>query len=328
MPPTVTVIVVNHNAGAWLDRCLDALLRQTDADFDVVLVDNASRDDSLDRAGRHLVDSRLRLVRLDANIGFAAANNRAVAMTGATWIALLNPDAVPAPDWLARLVAATGRHPDVAAFGSTQLAALEEGRLDGAGDQYLFAGLPWRGGHGAPEAEKPAEGEVFSPCAAAALYRRDAFTAAGGFDERFFCYVEDVDLAFRLRLAGERCVQVPDAVVRHVGGASGGGSDFARFHGVRNLIWTFVKCMPGPLFWPLLPVHVAVVAALWLRALLRGRPGPVGRGIAAALTGLGPSFAERRRIQRARVASAGAIARAVCWSLPRYRRRAAFTRPL
>ena len=260
-----------------------------------------------------------------------AGFDRAVAMTAATWIALLNPDAFPESDWLARLMAATRRHPGAAMFGSTQLDASDDRRLDGAGDQYLFAGMPWRGGYGAPVGKMPSEGEVFSPCAAAALYRRDAFVAVGGFDERYFCYVEDVDLAFRLRLAGERCVQVTDARVHHVGGASSdsgdGGSDFARFHGTRNLVWTFVKCMPGGLFWPLLPIHAAFLMALCLRAALRGRLGPVRRGVGAAIAGLPAAFSQRRRIQHARTATTRDIARVLCWSLPRYLRRDAFTRP-
>jgi N-acetylglucosaminyl-diphospho-decaprenol L-rhamnosyltransferase len=120
--------------------------------------------------------------------------------------------------------------------------------------------------------------------------------------------------------------------VHHVGGgssgdATAGASDFARFHGMRNLIWTFVKCMPGALFWLLLPAHAACVAGLCLRALLRDRPGPVWRGAGAALGGLPYAFAQRRRIQRTRVATSRDIAQALSWSLPRYLRRAAFTRP-
>ena len=123
-------------------------------------------------------------------------------------------------------MAATRRHPDVVMFGSTQIDVLDQRRLDGVGDHYLVTGLPWRGGHGWSVNELPAEGEVFAPCAAACLIRADAFREANGFDERFFCYVEDIDLAFRLRLGG------------HLGypGTPGGGA--ARRGGLRR---------PGPL---------------------------------------------------------------------------------
>ncbi|MFN3398776.1 MAG: glycosyltransferase family 2 protein [Ferrovibrio sp.] len=103
----------------------------------------------------------------------------------------------------------------------------------------------------------PPEGEAFGPCAAAALFRADAFRAAGGFDESLFCYMEDVDLAFRLRFAGERAMQIPAARVRHVGGGSVGGSEFAVYHGARNSVWCFVKNIPAALLWPLSAVESA-----------------------------------------------------------------------
>jgi GT2 family glycosyltransferase len=104
--------------------------------------------------------------------------------------------------------------------------------------------------HGTPaSALKGSECEIFSPCAAAALYRRSALLEVGGFDEDFFCYVEDVDLGFRLRLAGYRCLYVPLSVAHHIGSGTTGGknSDFSVYHGHRNLVWAFVKNMPGVL---------------------------------------------------------------------------------
>lgn len=139
-------------------------------------------------------------------------------------------------------------------------------------------------------------GETFAACAAAALYRVEAFRQAGGFDEGFFCYYEDVDLAFRLRLLGGHCVKVADAVVRHVGGATtGSASAFAAYHLARNQVWTFVKDMPGPLFWPLLAGHAALHLLLLLRAASHGLAEPVARGLLDALRHLGPVWRARRR---------------------------------
>jgi GT2 family glycosyltransferase len=165
-------------------------------------------------------------------------------------LALLNPDAIPEPDWLAELDKAQRTFPDIDSFGSLQLDLNDCALLDGAGDNYLAVGIPWRGGHGRPATAAPPRGAVFSACAAAAMYRTDSFRAAGGFDEDYFCYVEDVDLGFRLRLRGGGCMHIPEAVVAHAGGVSSGSrrSEFAVYHGIRNMIWTFVKNMPGPLF--------------------------------------------------------------------------------
>jgi N-acetylglucosaminyl-diphospho-decaprenol L-rhamnosyltransferase len=312
-PPRVRVIVVNYNAGDLLARCLTALAAQTIDDFEVVIIDNDSVDGSLD--GAIPADPRFNLRRQDENTGFARGNNIGAADCTADWIATLNPDAFAAPDWLERLLAAAERHPETVMFGSTQLNAADPGRLDGSGDAFFAAGLAWRGNHGRSLRLKPGEGNVFAPCAAAALYRRTAFAAMGGFDETFFCYYEDVDLAFRLRLAGERCVQVADAVVEHVSMAtSGKGSDFVRFHSTRNGIWLFVKNMPGILFWGLLPAHVLLQVALLGWAAMKGHAAPVWRGLAAGMRGLGPVLARRRTIQRGRTAATSDIAAALTWS--------------
>jgi GT2 family glycosyltransferase len=146
--------------------------------------------------------------------------------------------------------------------------------------------------------------EVFAPCAAAALYRRSTVVDVGGFDEKFFCYVEDVDLGFRLRLAGHRCLYVPQAVATHVGSAATGKkSDFCVYHGHRNLVWTFVKNMPGILFWLLLPLHVLLNLLTIAWFALGGRGGVIWRAKRDALLGLPKMWRKRQCIQKARVAS-------------------------
>jgi N-acetylglucosaminyl-diphospho-decaprenol L-rhamnosyltransferase len=328
--PLVSVLVVNYNSGGYLARCLKALEAQTFADFEVVLVDNGSTDGSLERALSSAAGlaSRLKTDRAGGNIGFAAANNRAARSASGQWVATLNPDAFADPDWLAQLMAATARHADAAMFGSTQRAAEQPGMLDGTGDAYHVLGIAWRGNFGHSVAELPPEGEVFGPCAAAALYRRDAFDAAGGFDESFFCYHEDVDLAFRLRLAGHHCIQVAAAAVDHVGSAiTGRTSEFSIYHGTRNRIWTFVKNMPSALFWPVLPVTAAAHLYLLLRAASVGRFGVTWRGMRDAICGLGPVWRERRRLQNSRHANLADIARAMTWQIGKLRRRAHDVRP-
>ena len=148
-------------------------------------------------------------------------------------------------------------------------------------------------------------GEIFGPCAAAGLYRRAAFLEVGGFDASYFCYFEDVDLAFRLRLRGYRSRYVPEAVVHHVGSAlSGYRSDFAVFHGHRNLVWTFFKDMPTPLLALYLPHHLAMNLAAVLVAARRGQ-GPVAlKAKAAAIRGLPRVLRARRSAQRSRIAGA------------------------
>ena len=332
MAVSVTILIVTFNSRRFYPRLKAALEAQT-FPFELIVVDNASRLE--DRPTAEDFPAGALILQQDANLGFAAGNNVAARAAQTDYIALLNPDAFPAPDWLERLLEATTRYPADTLFGSTQLLDADPSRLDGEGDVMHAIGFPYRGGHRRPiETAQPEERETFSACAAAMLIRREVFLGLGGFDEDYFCYVEDVDFGFRLRLAGGRSVQVPGAVVRHVsGGSSSAHSGFADFHGARNRIWTFVRCMPGPLFWLLAPVHAAATLALLAVHTMQGRRGS-WRGAAAGLQGLPLAFRKRRAAQQARRASLVEIARALAWSplvligrRPVLRRLAASDRP-
>ena len=307
----VTVIVVNWNGGDDLPRCLACLAAQEPPPARIVVVDNGSTDGSADSAER-MAAAHARLAprtvvrRAGANLGFAAANNLAAREAETEFIAVVNPDAFPEPGWLAALVDAARHHPRPAAFGSLQLLDGTDGLIDGIGDVYHVSGLSWRAGHGRPRtAAADEDREIFSACAAAALYRRDAFLAAGGFDEDFFCYFEDVDLGFRLRLAGWQARHVSAAVVRHAGARSSRAApaDFALLHGHRNLVWCFAKNMPGPLLAALLIPHLlqTIVAVAFFSTRGQGRPIVKAKG--QAMAGLLRMWRKRRAVQAARTAS-------------------------
>jgi GT2 family glycosyltransferase len=315
----VAVIIVNANAGPLLAEALDHLSRQTFAPARVILVDNASTDGSTDAAARQ--HPEIEVVRLSENIGFGAANNVAARRADdCDWIVLLNPDAFPEPTWLEELVRASESHPEFSFFAS-RLNAANSPALDGRGDSYHVSGWAWQRDHGRPRSvvnEGPPH-EVFSPCAAAAMYRRDVFLEAGGFDERFFCYAEDTDLSFRLRLAGHRCLYVPDAVVEHVGSAMAGReSDFGVYHAHRNLVWTYAKNMPSPLVWLYLPQHIVMnlLVITWFSA--RGHPRSILKAKVDAIRGLPTAIRQRRAIQARRVRSATDLRRAMARGLSGY----------
>lgn len=300
---TVTVIIVNYNGGELLLRCLEALETQVFTGFDIMLVDNASTDDSL--AAVEARFPQVTIMPMGENAGFAVANNRAVEVVTSDWVVLLNPDAIPQPEWLASLMLAAENYPDAVMFGSTQLDLENPNITDGAGDCYHLLGVPWRGGYGRPVSELPrGDVEIFGPCAAAALYQRKAFRQVGEFCEDFFCCCEDVDLAFRLRLQGHRAVQVRDAVVAHAGSAViGKKSAFSAYYGARNRFATYVRCMPGLFFWPLLPVHLFLLQPLLLLKMLpHGLFGQSVKGLFAGLWQLPALLRQRRMIQKMRKA--------------------------
>jgi GT2 family glycosyltransferase len=327
--PLISVVIVNYNSRNHLIESVVALAAQRFPNFETIVIDNHSSDESFPRARSAVKeDERFTFIGTGTNLGFAAGSNFGAERARGKWLAFLNPDAMPAADWLGQLLAASSRHPDVVMFGSTQIDAADPQRLDGAGDHYFATGIPWRGGRGRSAQELPREGEVFAPCAAACFIRADAFREVGGFDERFFCYIEDIDLAFRLRLLGHRCIQASDAKVRHVGAASSrqAGADFAHQLGIRNLIWCFVKCMPGPLFWPLLPFHILMLAVLIMRAAASGEVRAVWKGIVMAVEGMGPVWQSRRAVQRGRPIPWWRIAVSLSWNPIAYLQRLPQTR--
>ena len=250
-----------------------------------------------------------RVIRESRNLGFAAANNRAVArLPDCELVALLNPDAFPDPGWLAALLAAAAAHPEAASFASRLMLEGEPDVLDGAGDVCHVSGLVWRHGHRQPLSAVPDAlhaRPAFSACAAAALYRRADWERVGGFDERFFCYAEDVDLGFRLQLIDRPCWYVPDAVAFHMASATSGvGSPFAIYHGHRNLEWMFAKNLPTRLLWRYLPLHAAMLTGGLAYFAGRGRLGAYLEAKWDALAGLGAAWRERRIVQKTRRVSA------------------------
>ena len=313
-PPQVSIVVVAYESGPMLAQCLAALRAQGFTDSEVILVDNASSDRSAQAAAR--ADPAIRLIENARNLGFAAAVNQAAQAARGRWLALINPDAFAAPDWLERLMAATVAYPRVRCFTSRQLMAEDPTRLDGLGDVMALAGFPFRGGYTHADPGELAPGWVFSACGGAMLVERELFLSVGGFDERLFCYCEDVDLGYRLRLVGEPTLLVPDAVVRHVGSASTGGrrSDFAVFHGTRNRFWLFVKDTPAPLFWLTLPLHLLATLVLFARHATRGEIAAPMRGLAAGIGHIGVALQARREVQATRTASSWQIARAMTWN--------------
>ena len=313
---TISVIIVNYNSGARLSRCLSHLGRQTYRDFEIIIVDNASDDTSLaDALSEATMALAPRTIRADQNLGFAAANNIAAREARGEWLAFLNPDAYPERDWLSALLSAAARYPYADAFGSTQLMADRPDLIDGAGDVYHVLGVGYRGGFGQPSSRVPPDGECFAPCAAAALYRRTAFERLGGFDERFFCYGEDVDLGFRLRLLGGRAVQVKAARVLHEGsGVTGRYSPFTVYHGNRNRIWLTYKNTPPLFYWGLFPLRLAFDAYLFARSFSIGAGDAYRRAMIDGYSGLARFAADRRALQKGRRMRNRDFAEAAAWS--------------
>ena len=326
--PWVSIIIVNYNAGAFLQKAIDKVAEQSDQNFELILLDNASTDGSIEALDTQHIQN-FKLIKLEENIGFAAGNNLAAKQARGEWIALLNPDTEARGNWLAAFKVAKNTYPETVMFAGATLNTSNPDIMDGAGDCYYGFGIPWRGGYGRPSQEMPEIGECFSACGASALIHKSTFLDIGGFDERFFCYCEDVDLGFRLRLEGHRCVFWPDAVVLHFGsGTTSVASDFSVRHGTRNRLWTFVKNMPPLGLILCLPIHLALTFALLVRGLMAGRGNATWLGLRDGIIGLGPIWASRQHVHARRKLSTWQIWKSMSWRWRTLRERRVDVKPL
>lgn len=300
LAPLISIVLVAWNSKAHLPRCLCALSKQTLQDFEIILVDNGSANGSMESLAASWAQLNMHIERLPTNLGFAIANNIGARLARGKWLALLNPDAFPEPTWLEQLVRAAHGNSEFTFFASRQIQANAPELLDGTGDAYHVSGLAWRQNYNHPSGAYGLQScEVFSPCAAAGFYSRDDFIKAGGFDEDYFSYFEDVDLGFRLRLSGKKCLYVPEAIVHHIGSASTEKkSDYSVYYGYRNLIWTFIKNMPVPLVWLFLPLHMGTLLFFALYLSKRGQRHAIFRAIFDAMRGLPIALRKRKITQK------------------------------
>jgi len=303
--PAVSIIIPTWNSSAHIQHCLAHLSAQTFKQFEIILVDNGSPDFQAGSLSKQWLALRIREIALEQNRGFAAASNLGAQAARGEWLAFLNADAYPEPGWLEEFMRGLQNFPHAGAFGSLILQHDHPNLVDSAGDIYGSNGLAWKGYANYPVDVVPAEAvRIFSPCAAAAFYRRDIFFEIGGFDEDFFSYLEDVDLGFRLNLYSYVCLVLPEARVRHVGSASTSkNSDFALYHHQRNLTWVYVKNMPGFLFWLYLPLHLITKPIVLLKSIRDGRGKIIFKATIDALKCSGKILDKRKKIQKERRAS-------------------------
>lgn len=305
-PPAarLTVTIANYNGRAMLAEMLASVARQTLAPAEVVVVDDCSEDDSIDYLQANW--PQVRIVKQPERRGVTAALNACLAAAQTELVGLFNNDMELAPDCLAELVAEIERHPRIGSVTPKMLDFAERSSLDGAGDALSWRGGGRRRGHEQRDVGQYEEAqEVFGPCGGAALYRRSALDAVGGFDEAYFAYYEDIDWAFRAQLQGFRCRYVPGAVLYHRGSATlgRGMSEFNGYHLWRNPVWLIAKCYPAGALLRHAPDILHGQAGNLYTAVRAGRLRTWARAMRDALAGLPAALAKRRAIQRGRVIS-------------------------
>lgn len=247
MRSTISVIIVTSHGRALLEPCLRALFAGARLPDEVIVVDNASRDDTIPWLTKTY--PFVRVERCAANLGFAAANNRAIRASSGAYLLTLNNDTEIAPDTLAHLATVLDdAGPTVAAAMPTMVFATSPEVVACAGLETFTNGVVRDAGVGQPINLRHPPYPIFGPSAGAALYRRAALDDVGLFDPALFMYLEDADLAWRLRLRRWATLAVPRAIVRHkVSATAGYGSPRKAYYLARNRWWCLLKNLPQPL---------------------------------------------------------------------------------
>ena len=243
--PLVSAIIVNWNGGAMLRDALGSLFAQTWPALEVILVDNGSTDGSAEQAER-CFGKRLLVIRNAKNEGFARGNNIGFKAAKGDWLFLLNSDAVCEPDVIAELMQFVADKADVGQLACRVVRAAEPNFFDSTGLLLYPDGVcRSRGWQEKNLGQYDRAEEVLAPHGCACALRKGMLDRIGGFDEDFFCYLEDLDLGMRGQLAGWKCWYVPDAAVRHKKSATAGNySVFKAYHVERNRLYCLWKWMP------------------------------------------------------------------------------------
>lgn len=317
MPSTVAAVIVNFNGRGLIEPCLKSVFDQTIVPDEIIVVDNDSSDGSVEQI--ELLFPSVRLLQPGRNLGYAAGCNLGIQNTTSELIAVLNNDVVLDPAWLASLLDQV--RPPWTFWASRILFRGDGAILDSAGDGMAIVGAGFKTGHGEPAERHARPGEVFGPCAAAALYRRTLLEDVSGFDEDFFLVYEDADLSMRARLKGHRCFYVPEAVVfHHVNRSIGKLSPTYVYYGHRNSEILFWKNMPASLLALYLPERLAFNLLSLLFFTLKGRGRDFLRAKIDFLRDLRRIREKRKQVQMTRAISVSALRAQLDRNWLRYRR--------
>jgi GT2 family glycosyltransferase len=299
--PFFSVIIPTFNGRRFLETLLPALERQRFGDFEVIVIDDASTDDTVAWIEEH--HPKVRILVNRRNEGFVKSCNIAADAAYGRWLVLLNNDTEPEADFLAALAQAVCTYPDAAILAGKLLLFDQRTRLHTAGDLLGVDGIPrnrgvWEEDHGQYDGATT----IFGGCGGGSAFRREVWQALGGFDEDFWMYIEDADFAFRAQLLGYSARFVPGARAYHQLSATGGGA-LASYYVGRNTLWMIAKNMPTRLLIRHAPRILAAQLRITLDALRNWRGEAARarlRGQLAGLLGLPGQLRKRQLIQERR----------------------------
>jgi len=291
MDPCISIVIVNFNGRRYLKSCLSALSIQSYEPYEIILVDNGSSDDSAEYVRSHFPNTIL--VETGSNRGFAGGINAGIQQAKGEFILTLNNDTVPDATFLENFIIPMMADSRVGMCAAKMVFA--DGRINSTGICISRSGAAWdRGIFEDDTGLYEQETEVFGPCAGAALYRRSMLDQIGLFDEDFFLYMEDVDLAFRAQWAGWLCRYIPSARVMHIfAGTTGINSEISVYYGNRNQLWYVIKNYPLHTFLVSLPWIIGRTCSVIPFYFFQGRGRSILRAKFDSIKGIGKMWKKR-----------------------------------
>jgi GT2 family glycosyltransferase len=292
-------IIPNWNGQDYLAACIDSLLKQT-IEHTIVVVENGSADASDEILAGY--GNKIVVLKQAKNLGFAGGVNVGIKYAidnNYDFVALFNNDAIADKDWLRELVDTISKNSKLGAVTS-KFMRLDKTRLDSTGDFYTWHGLPFpRGRNEIDKGQYDNKNEIFAASGGASIFNINMFKEIGLFDEDFFAYYEDVDLGFRMQLAGWKVKYCPSAIAYHHVSATGSKiSGFGIYQTASNFWYTFIKNMPGWLFIKYLPLALYWYGRMFLARFIRGDLWPYTKGFFRAVRFTPRTLAKRHRVQK------------------------------
>lgn len=252
----VSVIIPNYNGEEYLENCIDSLMKQDVRSFEIIVIDDASNDESMKRIVEKYPENgafpRTRYVQHEENKGFCHSVNEGIALAEAPYVILLNNDTVAETSFVKEMFYAIRRSEKIFSVQAKMLSMKDKEIIDDAGDYYCSLGWAYAAGKGKRASRKQVsryekERQIFAACGGAAIYRKEILQEIGGFDEQHFAYLEDIDIGYRAKLHGLKNLFTPKAIVYHAGSAAS-GSRYNKFKArlsARNSVYIIYKNMPG-----------------------------------------------------------------------------------
>ena len=291
MDTKLSIIIPNFNGKQFIKLCLDSIRKQDCSFYELIIVDNGSSDGSVEYINEYYPE--LTLIENKENLGFAAAVNQGIKISSSDYVFLLNNDVELESGCVSNLLKCIEKDENIFAVSSKMVQYNDRNKMDDAGDEYTILGWTCKVGDGKSPDLYTSERETFSACAGAAIYRKDILDKLKYFDENFFAYMEDVDISYRARIWGYKCVYCPEAVVYHLGSGTSGSryNEFKIRLAARNNVYVPYKNMP----WPQLALNgIFLLAGYFIKYLFFFKQGQGS----TYLNGLKEGFASLGKLEK------------------------------